>query len=94
MITPFIIELLLHFHTSPEPHPHQSSPAAEEAIRYLLGNQTIHPHPNNAGVYSTTELGEAWVALLCTTPPPRLVYVDQHGNKIVPASQYTEPSGG
>lgn len=83
--TPYRINLLLHFHCSPEPYPLRSAPAFQEEVDSLLKEGAIKPRVEitgglHSGEYRTTPLGEAWVQALCNVPPPQMVFVDQLGN--------------
>lgn len=74
--SPNNIEVLLHFHTCPHPHPRIDAPAVKEAIMQFLEIGAIVVFDDT---YITTRLGHAWVDALCNTPPPRLVFIDEAG---------------
>lgn len=78
--TPNVIEVLLHCHVCPEPHPRWEAPAVQEALRFLAREGAIHSV--EVRTYITTDLGAAWVKALCNVEKPRLVYVDTNGNPL------------
>lgn len=81
--SPSNIEILLHCHTSPIPHPRVSAPAVREGLLELQKAGVIEPEgDSNHYVYRTTSLGAAWVKLLCTTPIPKVAYVDEQDRVI------------
>lgn len=67
--TPNNIEVLLHCHCSPEPHPRIHAPAVADAIAFLEASGAIErdPYP---GSFRTTPLGRRWVASLCNVGLP------------------------
>ena len=78
-MTPIAIEILLHFHASPLPHPLSAYPAVAAEIESQLKNGLIEP---DKGAYRTTERGKAHVQQLCNLPFPTQMWVDKDGNKI------------
>ncbi len=76
--SPNNIEVLLHYHTRPMPHPRIDAPAVCDATRMFLESGCITPEDN--GRYATTPKGSAWVQALCNVECPREAYVDQKGN--------------
>lgn len=74
---PNTIEVLIHCHCSPEPHPRAHAPAVFDTIAALQEHKLIVPFGTDG--WKTTPLGEAWVKALCRVPMPRLVYVDADG---------------
>jgi hypothetical protein len=80
---PSDIEVLLHCHVCPGPHPRFHAPAVQDALGFLLRHGAIEPRNGvENGEYSTTELGKAWVAALCRVPKPRAVFVDADGTPL------------
>lgn len=75
-MTPNDIEVLLHVHCSPEPHPRQDAPAVESTIDAFLHSGLIEPRVRLAGMYTTTERGKMLVEMLCATPWPEQRWVD------------------
>jgi hypothetical protein len=76
--SPNNIEVLLHYHTTPRPHPRIDAPATCDFTRILLEAGCITP--GDTGAYITTAKGAAWVQALCNVECPREAYVDQNGN--------------
>lgn len=81
-MTPNAIEILIHCHVSPTPHPRKSAPAVADELRSLEANGLIEPL--EAGAYRTTARGAAHIEQLCQTPWPVLAWLDAHGNPIRP----------
>jgi hypothetical protein len=74
-ITPLLIEILLHCHYSPEPHPRVHVSAIAEALAAFMREGMIEPREVR-GCYQTTERGAAWVEMLCATPFPVQAWID------------------
>lgn len=76
--SPSDIEVLLHHHYSPDPHPRRDAPAVKDAIIRFRNDgiftDQIHPE--------LTKKGKAWLNMILNTPYPRQVYVDQSGKVI------------
>lgn len=79
---PSNIEVLLHCHCYPVPHPRLEGPAVRDAIKMFRDLGAIEERPPLKDVYATTLLGRAWVEALCMVPPPRLVYLDEQGRTV------------
>lgn len=82
IFSPNNIEVLLHCHTSPRPHPRiNDAQAVMDAVDMFLklGAIEIDRDAEDSNVYKTTPMGKAWVNALCNTPPPTLAYVDENG---------------
>ena len=80
-LTPLHIKILLHAHASFgtfEPW----SDAAEEYSKQLEEIGAIQLHEEHLTIYTTTPLGEAWIAMILQTPPPRTAFLDQNGKEI------------
>lgn len=82
--TPVNIEVLLHCHVCPRPHPRADSPAVAEALHLLHRCGAIVPVLDFGGGshFETTSLGRAWVAALCQVPQPKQVFVDAQGQML------------
>ena len=78
-MTPLEIEVLIHCHACPCPHPRINAPAVWGTIKYFQDQGLIRPVKN---YYETTDRGKAMVYLLCNTPFPLQQWVDQYGNII------------
>ena len=84
-MTPLEIEVLIHCHVCPAPHPRLGAPAVAEAIERFERNGIIVKKSlkYRTGVYyPTTDRGKALVRILCSTPFPEQRWVDQNGNII------------
>jgi len=84
IMTPSDINVLLHYHVCPEPHPRLDAPAIQETIAEFVTAGILKPgvHPSKDGSYITTGRGNALVQMLCSTPFPVQKWVDQN-NKII-----------
>lgn len=81
--SPKEIEVLIHYHCCPEPHPQADAPAVKRAVEKLLACKALEPvavPPDNPQYYRTTELGSAWVEALKRVPVPKIAYIDGSGN--------------
>lgn len=77
--SPNNIEVLLHCHTRPGPHPRLDAGAVQSALAKFKQLGAIESDGTKDG-YRTTPMGKAWVQALCNVPPPQAAFVDQHGN--------------
>jgi hypothetical protein len=67
------LELLLHCHYSPDPHPRLHAPSIQEGIEHLLAHGMID-HTTVSQVYKTTEKGKYYIEWLLHVPFPRGVW--------------------
>lgn len=80
--SPFNIEILLHYHVSPEPHPRIEL----ESVRHFtdeLVKLGVIVHKQSPNSYITTDLGRSWVEALCNVELPRQAYVDGNGKVLL-----------
>lgn len=73
------IQVLLHFHVSPEPYPRANAPAVQDAIKMFLKEGMIVERDEQSGLgmaYDTTIRGRAYVEMLKHTPFPVCVWMD------------------
>ena len=79
------IQVLLHFHVSPEQHPRSYAPAVKDATEMLLKEGMIMAREDQSGfaadgssatLYETTVRGRAYVEMLKHTPFPVCVWMD------------------
>ena len=80
-MTPSDLELLIHCHVSPAPHPRLDAPAIQEGLRKLLHHDIICPTAQT-GVYNATPRGKAHIEQLRALPFPEQAYIDYKGDKI------------
>lgn len=73
-MTPNDIEVLLHYHCSPNPHPRLCAPAVAEAVSMFLRAEMLEPTGKGEGMYTTTEGGNLLVKALCAVPMPIRVW--------------------
>lgn len=67
--TPSNLEILLHFHASPEKHPRYDAPAVREGVSYLL-EQEMLARTKVDFVYTTTEKAKYYLSYLMAVPFP------------------------
>ena len=86
-MTPSDIEILIHYHVSPEPHPRLSASAVTESVnRFLeqglikLSSRTITI--GEPALYTTTSKGAAHISQLCKLPLPIAVWANDEGEII------------
>ena len=79
--SPNEIEVLIHCHCTPGPHPRHQAPAVKEALSKLHDCGAIEWHDEG---WRTTALGAAWLCALQRVPLPRqqMVYVDSDGQSL------------
>ena len=71
MFTPSHLDVLLHYHVSPTPHPRAHAPAVKEHTEDLHRLGLLEPAKFSYGGKWTTSLkGNAYVASLCAAPLP------------------------
>jgi hypothetical protein len=76
-MTPNEIEILIHYHVSPAPHPRIDALAVNEATRRMVDNGLIEQREDEG--YHTTDRGRAHISQLCTLPWPVAVWADRDG---------------
>lgn len=82
--SPSDIEVILHYHSSPEPHPRFDAPAVTRAVVAFL-NAGILKHSNTfASGYECTAKGNAWVRMICSTPYPVEAFTDPRTGDVIP----------
>lgn len=73
MWTPYIIDVILHHHTSHAMYPNHSAPLYQPTIVDLIDNGIL---VNSGEHLTTSDLGKALVELWCSTPLPVVKFVD------------------
>lgn len=81
--SPLDIKLLLHCFVSAETYEPWSK-SAEEGLAKLREVGAIEPVGDNFTKFRCTKLGQAWVNILCSTPPPRVAFLDAQGKEVQP----------
>lgn len=79
-MTPFEIDLLLHFHVTVADYPNRNCGIYDSTVSIFLLNGLIEKQDN--GYFTTTSRGNAHVQQLCSLPWPISQWVDQHGKVI------------
>jgi hypothetical protein len=80
-MTPNDIEILIHCHTTPLVHPRIDAPAVKESLEMMESHNLIYQEILEE-YYLTTDKGKAYIAMLCNTPMPEQVWVDESNNVI------------
>lgn len=84
--SPCNIEVLLHYHSSPEAHERWDAPAVQSCVEQLVRLGVLVPRIEKGydcfTKFETTKLGRAWVAAICNTRLPRSVFLDDMGREI------------
>lgn len=90
MESPSNIEVMLHFHCSPEPHPRAEALAVAEAIvRFMNEGLLQHRTGRLTGESSAgfrlepTARGRAWVQMICSTPMPVMAWKNPVTGEVV-----------
>lgn len=78
--TPNEIEVLLHYHVSPEPHPRIGYGAVTEAVHRFARNGILSKVEGDR--YTLTDRGKAWLQEILSVPYPRQAWVNSTGEVI------------
>ena len=78
-MTPSAIEMLLHFHVCPLPHPRRGEPEVAQEIQSFLTNGLIEKDPGGPCRYRTTLRGRLHVQQLCAMPWPKPAWIGADG---------------
>lgn len=78
-MTPNAIEILLHCHVCPLPHPRIDDPEVQGEIQSLLANHLIEEKLGSPGGFRTTLRGRLHVQQLCNTSWPVSVFMGSDG---------------
>jgi len=82
--TPLHITVLIHCHVTQTRHPNYDAPAVQQVINELLDHAAIyHHHEDGPDGFRTTEKGRAWIASLCSVPPPVQCWKDGATGKLI-----------
>lgn len=80
-MSPNDIEVLIHCHCQPIPHPRRGAPAVSEALQRFVRDGIIELS-SEPGVFHTTSKGAAWLRMILATPYPESQWVDPRDGKI------------
>ena len=83
-MSPSDIEVLIHYHCCPAPHPRIEASAVKEITESYLYHGLIEANQNERfkDGYKTTDKGAAHVEQLCKLPWPVKAWTDQNGKLI------------
>ena len=81
-MTPLQMGILLHYCTTPGPHPMMDVDAYKDGAADLEREGALRR--SLYGNWSATIRGRAWLEAACRTEPPRAVWVDAVGHEIMP----------
>lgn len=79
-MTPNAIEILIHCHCCPLPHPRKDAPEVVEEFESLRLNGLIKM--DNQGIFRTTDRGMAHIEQLCRTAWPTQAWIGENGRII------------
>ena len=79
-MTPNDIEILIHCHVSPTPHPRRDAGAVDGALKSFVCQGLIEQRGSD--IYYTTDKGAAHVAQLCSVPIPIKQFIGYDGKVI------------
>lgn len=88
MTTPADLEVLIHYHCTPGPHPRIDSPLVEKATSKFIRDGIIELAPQDKSrdvvfdSFNTTAKGRAWLAMILQVEYPQEAWIDATG-KIV-----------
>lgn len=80
-LTPLHLDILVHFHSSNEPHPNCNATAVKDYINELVKDCILTPSKDSLS-YFVTGMGEAFLKMLLQTPYPTQAWVDANGKVI------------
>ena len=87
MWTPNDIEILIHYHCVPKPHPRYETMAVKESTEKFLALGLIEETKSVATMehttYRTTQLGKALMEAILMTPVPETHYVDPRTDEVI-----------
>ena len=81
-MTPSDIEILLHHHVCPDPHPRADAHAVQQTIEWFVAAGILKEKGSG---YKTTGKGNALVHMICNTGMPQLAWLDSEDNIIFKA---------
>jgi len=84
-LTPNDLDVLIHCHTTPGPHPRIHAQAVRESIEAFYQLGAIKPDEDRDSTtdgHRTTPLGDAWLKAILATPMPTLAYINAQGEVI------------
>lgn len=84
LCSPLAIQILLNACVCAGPVKNYMAPAVREEVQRLIDLGAIERTPNSGDEswVQGMELGKAWLAALCSTPVPRVAYLDEVGREI------------
>lgn len=81
MMTPNDIDVLLHYHVNPNPHPRIGAHAVRDSINWFVHEGIFKVL--SGSLYATTDRGKALVIKLCSVDLPKLAWVDENNTVII-----------
>ena len=79
-VSPSDLEVLIHFHCCPTPHPRMHSPAVMSAVDKFVEAGILQESDEESG-YATTERGRKFLDMILATPYPQHVWIDPREQK-------------
>ena len=83
-MTPFEIQMLIHYHCTDDPFPHLNSPAGKEAADKLVAAGILYRSTENGALARVPQAMDLYIQALCDIPLPKKVWLmtdNQHKNK-------------
>lgn len=80
IFSPNNVDVLLHYYTSPNPHPRLEAEAVLEVIEMFVDLGCLAINGEDFDTLRITPKGKAWVRALCDVECPRVAFVDNNGN--------------
>ena len=87
IMSPMMMQLLLHVHTTPEPFPYPHTKTLRNMTHQLVvagaieADKATNDCPTSG--YRTTPLGMAWIKVILRTPVPKVAYLDAKGDVVI-----------
>lgn len=81
-MTPFQLQLLLHFHSICEPHPQENSIAGNDAIKFFMEKGLITRDEDDK-LWVLTECGYHFILMLIKTPLPLRTWIDPRTKEVI-----------
>lgn len=78
-MTPLEVEILMHCHSRAHNPSNMDAPAVKGVIEQFSFRKVIELRDD---IWKTTDLGEAWVKIICDVKRPTVAYLDEQGDII------------
>jgi DNA-binding PadR family transcriptional regulator len=75
-MSPSDLEVLIHCHAIPGPHPRFDSGAIQDTLDQFCADGIIERVANTLDEYRTTDRGQKWLEMILETPYPEQCWID------------------